>query len=697
METTGRFELPLIMPNQAQKHVTHNEALTLLDGICHLVIKSFGETAPPVMAAIDDAFVVGPSATGAWFGEDAKIALNTDVGWRFVAARQGMIAVNALTSKLVIFDQAAWKSLGSMVDIATTLQLGINTSADAANRFAVRSNAALLTAISAGEGGNGDVQLKLNKELASDTASLLFQNSYAGRAEMGLAGDDDFRIKVSPDGSIWSDALMINRTTGITTLSNNSIENAALADMPTSHFKARIAVGTGDPQDITPTQATSLLDTFSTSSKGLSPASGGGIENFLRADGTWAPPTSNGGQASSWGSITGVLSAQIDLQTALNTKEGLITSGTAAQYLRGDKTLGVLNKSQVGLGNVDNISDANKPISSDVATALAGKASLTGAVFSGDVTGTTGSFSTSLTSAGYVSSKDLFNDAPNATTNSRIYLRNHLSQNKAFILWDYANDGISLFLSGQLASSLNQRAVDGAWRIGTSKLVHETSAPVSGIYRFYAFEDFMNAVASPEFAFTTSGAGTAHTLLAFPDANAIGAVQGTLGTVATNRISVASPSMSGFRLGQGVAKFASKLRLASLSDATNTWVLRNGFIDSVFVETVDGVFFRYTNGVNAGKFEAVTRNNNVETVLDTLVTAAANTTYKFEIEINGAGTNAVFKINGAIVANSATNIPTGAGRETGYGIYAQRTLGTAAVNCYLVDYLMIDLALTTSR
>lgn len=60
-------------------------------------------------------------------------------------------------------------------------------------------------------------------------------------------------------------------------------------------------------------------------------------------------------------------------QTALNAKENTITAGTTSQYWRGDKSWQTLNKSAVGLGNVDNTSDASKPISTATQTALNGK------------------------------------------------------------------------------------------------------------------------------------------------------------------------------------------------------------------------------------------------------------------------------------------------------------------------------------
>ncbi|WP_266019063.1 hypothetical protein [Brucella intermedia] len=67
-----------------------------------------------------------------------------------------------------------------------------------------------------------------------------------------------------------------------------------------------------------------------------------------------------------------------------------LATGTNAQYVRGDGQLATLNKAAVGLGNVDNTSDAAKPISTATQTALNGKLSLTG----GNVTGPIATIST---------------------------------------------------------------------------------------------------------------------------------------------------------------------------------------------------------------------------------------------------------------------------------------------------------------
>jgi hypothetical protein len=77
--------------------------------------------------------------------------------------------------------------------------------------------------------------------------------------------------------------------------------------------------------------------------------------------------------------LDGVTSA---IQTQINAKEGTITAGTTGQYYRGDKTFQTLDKTAVGLGNVDNTSDANKPVSTATQTALDAKRTLARVTFS---------------------------------------------------------------------------------------------------------------------------------------------------------------------------------------------------------------------------------------------------------------------------------------------------------------------------
>jgi len=97
-------------------------------------------------------------------------------------------------------------------------RLGVNTTSDATNKLAVRSNAALLTALYAAEGGNGDMQVKVNREATADTGSFLFQKAFSGRAEIGNIASDDFSFKVSPDGSTFYESIKIVGSSGLVEL-----------------------------------------------------------------------------------------------------------------------------------------------------------------------------------------------------------------------------------------------------------------------------------------------------------------------------------------------------------------------------------------------------------------------------------------------------------------------------------------------
>ena len=92
--------------------------------------------------------------------------------------------------------------------------------------------------------------------------------------------------------ALTSDITASGPGSAAATISNNVVTNAKLFQMVNNTIKGNVSGSTGAPSDLTGTQVTALLDTFTSSLKGLTPASGGGTTNFLRADGTWAAPAS---------------------------------------------------------------------------------------------------------------------------------------------------------------------------------------------------------------------------------------------------------------------------------------------------------------------------------------------------------------------------------------------------------------------
>jgi hypothetical protein len=119
---------------------------------------------------------------------------------------------------------------------------------------------------------------------AADVRTLL------SLANIATSGDaNDLEQGIIPDERMPNLTGDVTTSEGAvaTTIANNAVSNAKLADMATARFKGRTSAGTGDPEDLTGTQATAMLDAFGSTTKGLAPASGGGTVNFLRADGTW--------------------------------------------------------------------------------------------------------------------------------------------------------------------------------------------------------------------------------------------------------------------------------------------------------------------------------------------------------------------------------------------------------------------------
>ena len=203
------LNLPFILPAQAQKHVTHNEAIRLLDMIVQLAVTSRTLTTPPATPAIAERYIVGVGATGAWAGKANQIAVWGTTGWVYVVPLAGWQAYVTAEQAAAIFNGTAW----TVLTVPSTVPLlGVNATADTTNRLSVSAPATLLNNAGAGH------QVKVNKAAVADTASLLFQTGFSGRAEMGLAGNDDFSVKVSANGSAFFTAMQADAASGSVTL-----------------------------------------------------------------------------------------------------------------------------------------------------------------------------------------------------------------------------------------------------------------------------------------------------------------------------------------------------------------------------------------------------------------------------------------------------------------------------------------------
>ncbi|MBB33875.1 MAG: hypothetical protein CME88_13810 [Hirschia sp.] len=206
MTQTPRLSIDYMAAGQAQKHVTYNEALGRLDGIVSARIRSRGVVSPPVDMEEGEAWLLTAPGEEGWVGHDDTLLQWRDSAWQVIAPFDGLRLWVADEGVLIARESGDWTVIGAEPSGADTW--GVNTVADTTNRLAVSSEAVLFT-----HAGN-DQRLTLNKADEADTASLVFQSDFEGLAEMGLTGDQLFRVKVRPSGGDWSEAITVDADAG---------------------------------------------------------------------------------------------------------------------------------------------------------------------------------------------------------------------------------------------------------------------------------------------------------------------------------------------------------------------------------------------------------------------------------------------------------------------------------------------------
>jgi hypothetical protein len=378
MSTSTHLLLPFVLAAQAQKHVTVNEALRLLDGLVQLAVLDRHLTAPPASPADGARYIVAPGATGAWSGWDLNVAYYVDGAWMRLVPRTGWQAWVVDEASFLAWNGSAWVAAGlpaffsdavfelahdgdptrravfdlaaiaagatrsfALPDVSTelaglsgaqtfdgdktfageleasgpvatigtaagtatyglgtgatavgttkTVNLGtggaagsdtvvnigsatpgadgvtvINTPtvtfangvtlvgmpqanltalllglggavADAWNRLSVNTPAVLLN------NAGSSIEATVNKAAAGNDASFAFKTGFSARALIGLLGSDDFSFKVSPDGSAYFDAILIDRNSGRVELPKPAIL-PAVSSAPAAPASGKLAV-----------------------------------------------------------------------------------------------------------------------------------------------------------------------------------------------------------------------------------------------------------------------------------------------------------------------------------------------------------------------------------------------------------------------------------------------------------------------
>ena len=118
MSRTPNFDLPMLFAAQAQKELTHNEALVAIDALLGGCIEGIASDPDTVDAEEGRAWVVGPSPSGAWADRESHIAISTAGGWRFAPPLEGMRIHDRTGGVMRRFDGSEWLGADAIADPA---------------------------------------------------------------------------------------------------------------------------------------------------------------------------------------------------------------------------------------------------------------------------------------------------------------------------------------------------------------------------------------------------------------------------------------------------------------------------------------------------------------------------------------------------------------------------------------------------
>lgn len=120
-DTSTHLGLPYLLAAQAQKHVTHNEALRLLDAMVQLSVLDRTRTMPPVSPTDGDRHLVASGATGLWAGWDMNVAFWVDGSWLRLVPRPGWLVWVATEQVFLVWNGSAWEPVGVPQDVSDAI------------------------------------------------------------------------------------------------------------------------------------------------------------------------------------------------------------------------------------------------------------------------------------------------------------------------------------------------------------------------------------------------------------------------------------------------------------------------------------------------------------------------------------------------------------------------------------------------
>lgn len=195
--TTDKLALPFLQPGQALKTITHNEALQRLDAGLYLSCSDMAASEIPTAPTDGYVIILAADFSGTDAERAGQIGVFQNGSWVWFEPFIGWVIWDASEESLRVFNGDIWTAPVSNSQPELLPFIGLNSSANPAQRLAVSSPSSLFT-------HEGDShRMTINRAAETDTASLIFQTEYSGGAELGLTGEDGFSLKTSKGGDNW--------------------------------------------------------------------------------------------------------------------------------------------------------------------------------------------------------------------------------------------------------------------------------------------------------------------------------------------------------------------------------------------------------------------------------------------------------------------------------------------------------------
>lgn len=115
---TSRHALPNLFVGQAQKEITHNEALARIDALLHPAIIDQRSAPPASLTDADDGscWLIGTAPTGAWSGKSGQLARWSGGSWRYLVPVDGMSVWHSTDDVRLFYNNGSWIRTGAIVN-----------------------------------------------------------------------------------------------------------------------------------------------------------------------------------------------------------------------------------------------------------------------------------------------------------------------------------------------------------------------------------------------------------------------------------------------------------------------------------------------------------------------------------------------------------------------------------------------------